>query len=231
MTAIEVKRSLFLTTSGAGAKPTAIERKIKRVCQDVLRMGALVEDSFRLSQQALFARDLSVLDRIATLEDRIDEFYHQIELDCVVTMTLNAPVAENCRWLSALMQLVRDLERIGDYAQDLAEIAVKLFPYGPHPHLADVESMARQTMAMLGMSLAALVEPDPEAGARLKEADNAVDEAYDRLYGLLANQRDVPGAIEPIVLMVLTIRHIERMADHATNIAQRASYIVTGHRQ
>jgi phosphate transport system protein len=129
------------------------------------------------------------------------------------------------------MQLVRDLERIGDYAQDLAEIAVKLFPYGPHPHLADVESMARQTMAMLGMSLAALVEPDPEAGARLKAADNAVDEAYDRLYGLLANQRDVPGAIEPIVLMVLTIRHIERMADHATNIAQRASYIVTGHRQ
>lgn len=231
MTAIEVKRSLFLTTSGAGAKPTAIERKIKRVCQDVLRMGALVEDSFRLSQQALFARDLSVLDRIATLEDRIDEFYHQIELDCVVTMTLNAPVAENCRWLSALMQLVRDLERIGDYAQDLAEIAVKLFPYGPHPHLADVESMARQTMTMLGMSLAALVEPDPEAGARLKEADNAVDAAYDRLYGLLANQRDVPGAIEPIVLMVLTIRHIERMADHATNIAQRASYIVTGHRQ
>jgi len=230
MIAVDVKRSLFSTASGAATKPTAIERKIKRVCQDVLRMGALVEDSFRLTQQALFARDLSTIERINALEDRIDEFYRQIELDCVVTMTLNAPVAENCRWLSALMQLVRDLERIGDYSQDLADIAVRLFPYGPHPHLEEVEAMARQTLTMLGMSLAALVEPDPEAGARLQAADNVVDEAYDRLYGLLATQRDVPGPIEPVLLMVLTIRHIERMADHATNIAQRASYIVTGHR-
>lgn len=229
MIAVDVKRSLFSTAAGA-ARPTAIERKIKRVCQDVLRMGALVEDSFRLTQQALFARDLSTIERINALEERIDEFYRQIELDCVVTMTLNAPVAENCRWLSALMQLVRDLERMGDYSQDLAEIAVRLFPYDPHPHLPEVEAMAQQTLSMLGMSLAALVEPDPGAGARLRVADNVVDAAYDRLYGLLATQQDVPGPIEPILLMVLTIRHIERMADHATNIAQRASYIVTGHR-
>lgn len=193
-------------------------------------MGALVEDSFRLSQQSLFARDLSVLPKIAELEKQIDEYYHQIEFDCVVTITLNAPVAENCRWLSSLMQLVRDLERIGDYAQDLSEIAVKLFPYGPHPCIVEVEAMARQTQVMLAMSLAALVEPDPDSGDRLKQTDNLVDEAYERLYRQLAGQRDLPGPVEPVVLLVLAVRYLERMADHATNIAKRASFIVTGKR-
>lgn len=213
-----------------GLKLSVVERKIKRVGQDVLRMGALVEESMRWSNRALFARDLGALDRIKSLEKRIDEFYRQIEFDCVVTMTLNAPVAEDCRWLSALMQLVRDLERIGDYAQDLAEIGVKLFPYPPHPCLPEVEAMARRAQGMVALSLAALVELDPAAGARLKEEDDAVDDDHDRLYERLAHQRDVVGPVEPIVLLVLAIRHLERMADHATNIAQRASYIVTGRR-
>lgn len=194
-------------------------------------MGALVEDSFRLSQQALFARDLSALPRIVALEKRIDEYYRQIEFDCVVTMTLNAPVAENCRWLSALMQLVRDLERIGDYAQDLGDIAAKLFAYPPLACLGDIETMAHQTQVMLAMSLATLVEPDCDAGSRLKETDNLVDDAYDRLYHELACQRDLPGPVEPVILLVLAIRYLERMADHATNIAQRASFIVTGRRE
>lgn len=213
-----------------GSKLSVVERKIKRVGQDVLRMGALVEESMRWSNRALFDRDLGALERIKSLEKRIDEFYRQIEFDCVVTMTLNAPVAEDCRWLSALMQLVRDLERIGDYAQDLAEIGVKLFPYEPHPCLDEVSAMARRTQSMVAQSLMALVELDPEAGARLKQEDNAVDDDYQRLYNRLVHQQNSLGAVEPIVLLVLAIRHLERMADHATNIAQRASYIVTGRR-
>jgi phosphate transport system protein len=209
---------------------TAVERKIKRVGQDALRMGALVESSMRLSQRALFRRDLSVIPQITELEAKIDFFYRQIELDCVLALTLNAPVAEDCRWLSSLMQLVRDLERIGDYAQDLGEISVKLFPYPAHPCLPEIERMAQQAQAMLSTSLASLVEPNSEAGLQMKQQDDAVDEAYDRLYEILAKQRDVPGVVEPILLLVLAIRHIERMADHATNIAQRSSYIVTGER-
>ncbi|MEB3336117.1 MAG: phosphate uptake regulator PhoU, partial [Leptolyngbyaceae bacterium] len=84
--------------------------------------------------------------------------------------------------------------------------------------------------AMLAMSLAALSDLDAESGLGVKAKDDAVDSDYESLYNLLAHQRNIQGVVEPIVLMVLVIRHLERMADHATNIGQRVAYIVTGQR-
>ncbi len=84
--------------------------------------------------------------------------------------------------------------------------------------------------AMLAMSLMALSDMDAESGLAIKIKDDDVDLDYETLYDQLALQRDVPGVIEPIVLVILTIRHLERMADHATNIGKRVAYIVTGQR-
>jgi phosphate transport system protein len=206
------------------------DRSLKRLERDVLRMGALVEQSFRLSHQALFNRDLAAAETIPLLDKKIDRLYRQIELDCATLMTLQAPVAKDMRLLSAYMQLVRDLERIGDYAKDLAEISIKLFPYPPSPYLPEMATMSHHGQAMLAMSLVALTELDEAAGRQIKEQDDAVDTAYETLYQRLASQRDIKGVVEPILLMGLVIRHLERMADHATNIGQRVAYIVTGHR-
>jgi phosphate transport system protein len=145
-------------------------------------------------------------------------------------MTLEAPVAQDLRLLSAFMQLVRDLERIGDYAEDLGEIAIKLLPYPPHACLPQVEVMSHHAQAMLAASLVALADLDVTAGQSIKELDDKVDKAYDAVYQTLAYQRDIKGVVEPILLLALVIRHLERMADHATNIGQRVIYIVTGHR-
>ena len=193
-------------------------------------MGALVENSFRLSHQAIFSRNLEAAEAIPLLDKQIDGYYRQIELECATLMTLEAPVAQDLRLLSASMQLVRDLERIGDYAEDLSEIAIKLFPYPPHPCLPEIEVMSHHAQAMLAASLKALADLDVEAGQTIKVLDDKVDTAYDTLYQTLAYQRDVKGVVEPILLLVLAIRHLERMADHATNIGQRVIYIVTGHR-
>lgn len=205
-------------------------RCIRRLEQDVLRMGALVENSFRLSHQAIFHRNLEAAEAIPLLDKQIDGYYRQIELECATLMTLEAPVAQDLRLLSASMQLVRDLERIGDYAEDLSEIAVKLFPYPPHACLPEIEVMSHHAQAMLAASLKALADLDAKAGQTIKVLDDKVDTAYDTLYQTLAYQRDVKGVVEPILLLVLAIRHLERMADHATNIGQRVIYIVTGHR-
>ncbi len=193
-------------------------------------MGALVEKSCWLARQALFERDLSAADAIARQDKQIDQFYRQIELDCVSIMALQAPVTQDLRLVSAIMQLVRDLERIGDYAKDLGEVAVKLFPYPIHPCLPQVQIMLDRCRAMLAMSLAALSDLDAQSGLDMKAKDDTVDDDYDRLYQVLAMQHDVPGTVEPIVLLVLTIRYLERMADHATNIGGRVAYIVTGQR-
>ena len=220
------------------------DRRLRRLERDILRMGALVEHSFRLSHQALFARNLAVSEEIPLLEKKIDQFYRQIESECTALM-MQAPLAQrsagaicgstllqaqNSRLLSAFMQLVRDLERIGDYAEDLAEIAIKLFPYPSQGCLPQIEVMSHHAQAMLAASLVALADLDAEAGQAVKRLDDAVDTSYKTVYEILATQRDVKGVVEPILLLALVIRHLERMADHATNIGQRVAYIVTGQR-
>lgn len=206
------------------------ERRLKRLERDILRMGALVEHSFRLSHQALFARNLVAAEQLPVLDKQIDQFYRHVEMECAALLTLEAPVAKDLRLLSAFMQLVRDLERIGDYAEDLAEIAIKLVPYPSHPCLPQIETMSHHAQAMLAASLVALADLDAQAGKEVKHLDDAVDTAYQQLYHTLATERDIKGVVEPILLLALVIRHLERMADHATNIGQRVAYIVTGQR-
>lgn len=219
-----------LAVSNSNSERTHFERRLRRLERDILRMGALVEQSFRLSNQALFARDLVAAQEIPLLDKKIDHFYRQIELECAALITLEAPVAKDLRLLSAFMQLVRDLERIGDYAEDLAEIAIKLFPYPAHPCVPQIEVMAHHAQAMLAASLVALADLDAGAGRAVKQLDDTVDTAYKTLYQTLATERDIKGVVEPIILLALAIRHLERMADHATNIGQRVAYIVTGQR-
>lgn len=222
---------MTLSPQTSNSERTYLERSLKQVQQDVLRMGTLVEQSFRLSHQCLFFRDLQAAETITYIEKRIDRYYRQIELDCATLMTLQAPVAQDLRLLSAFMQLVRDLERIGDYAQDLTEMGLKLVKYTPHPCMAQVEAMSEHAQLMLATSLVAIADLDAQAGESVKKLDDTVDEAYESLYNLLAYQQDVPGVVEPILLLGLIVRHLERMADHATNIGQRISYIVTGQRK
>ena len=193
-------------------------------------MGALVENSCCLARQAMFERDLDAASLIAPQDKQIDYLYRKIETDCVNLMALQAPVTQDLRLLSAMMQLVRDLERIGDYAKDLSEIAVKLFPYPVHPCMDRVQIMSERCQAMLAMSLAALSNLDAESGLDMKCKDDAVDSDYEILYQRLVSQTPTQGSIEPVVLLVLAIRHLERMADHATNIGRRIAYIVTGQR-
>ena len=200
-----------------------IERSIRRLERDLLRMGALVEQSFRLSHQALFARDLIAAEQIPRLDKEIDRFYRQIESDCTTIIIRQAPTEKYLRYLSAFMQLVSDLERIGDHAEDLAKIAIKLFPYPEHSSLPEIAIMSQHAQAMLGACLVALGDLDETSGQRMKQLDDAVDNAYEHLYQTFAHQENLPGIIEPILLLTLAISCLERMAYHATNIAQRVT--------
>lgn len=221
---------MYLPQKPPQKERTHFERSLQRLEQEVLRMGALVEQAFRLGHNCLFKEDLEAYQTLRDLDDEIDRYYRQIEADCSAMLTLKAPVGQDCRFVSAFMQLVRDLERIADYSEDLAEKAIKLVPYPTHIAMAEIEGMSEHAQLMLSTSLVALADLDPNAGSFMQQLDDRVDDDYDRLYNLLAKQQNVPGAMEPYLLMGLIIRDLERMADHATNIAQRVSYIITGQR-
>ncbi|MEO0373286.1 Phosphate-specific transport system accessory protein PhoU [Acaryochloris thomasi RCC1774] len=206
------------------------DRKVQAIQSDVLRMGALVEQSAWLAHQALFERNVEVVDRLARQDKQIDLYYRQIEESCLQLIALQSPVATDLRLIGTLMQLVRDLERIGDYAEDLGEVSIQLFPYPVPLYIDDVEHMSNLTRAMLSMSLAALTNLDAESGLEIKKRDDAVDDCYTRIYEILAQTTNIQGSVEPLLLMMLVIRALERMADHATNIGKRVAYVVTGQR-
>jgi phosphate transport system protein len=206
------------------------ERKLKRVQNDVLRMGAMVEKSCQLARKALFERDVEAAQAIRVQDKQIDALYKQIELDCVNLIALQSPVAQDLRLLSAWMQLVRDLERIGDYAKNLGDVAVRLMPYQNPPHLKQIQVMFDRCRALLAMGLACISDLDADVALSMSSQDDIVDSDYEKLYTLLTQETQVEDTVEPIVLLVLAIRHIERMADHATNIGKRVTYIVTGER-
>lgn len=223
---------VFRTPTVSKPEPIRInfDRQLKRVQNDVLRMGALVEVSCQFARQALFDRELDAADLIILQDRKIDELYRQIEEDCVTMIALQSPVSQDLRLLSALMHLVRDLERIGDYAKNLGDVSVRLFPYPDSPHLDQMSVMFDRCRALLAVSLKALSDLDAKSAAAMNEQDDAIDADYERLYTLFTQKSGIVGVVEPIVLSVLAIRHIERMGDHATNIGKRVRYIVTGER-
>jgi phosphate transport system protein len=220
-----------MTTSYYLKESKQFRHRSRSLEQDLLRMGALVENSFRLAHRSLFQREIDMIQQIPLIDLKIDKYYHQIELECAELMAIASPVAQDLRLLSAFMQMVRDLERIGDYAKDLGMISLKLFPYAEHPCIPEIEQMSHRARAMLEASLAALATLDGTAGPTVHKLDDEVDQAYDDIYQTLASQTNLQGSIEPSILLALTIRHLERMADHATNIAFRVTFIVTGARE
>jgi phosphate transport system protein len=206
------------------------DRQLLRVQRDLLRMGALVENSCVLAREALCDRNLDAAQKLDSHDKQIDQFYRQIELDCMHLFTLRTPAEAELRRIGAFMQMVRDLERIGDYAEDIGEVAIKLFPYPAHPLLGRIQTMIDRCRSMVAMSLVALSDLDAESGLDIKQKDDAVDADYEALYELLACQQHFSGPLEPTILLVLVIRYLERIADHATNVGKRVAYIVTGER-
>jgi phosphate transport system protein len=206
------------------------QRKIRDLEQDVLRMGILVGNSCRLSHEALFERNLAAIDQIIKLDENIDQFYRQIDSQSVQLMSIASPVAQDLRLLSAFIQIVRDLERIGDYAEDLSKIAGKLFRYPAHECMPKIKEMSENTQRMLDKSLTAITNLDGQAYQEIDRLDDQVDQAYSQVYRMLSSSADFQGPLEPVILLILSSRHLERMADHANNVARRIRYVVTGER-
>jgi phosphate transport system protein len=199
-------KSAFPSNSSPESSP--FQKKIRALEQDILRMGSLVEKSCRLSHEAMF--------------------YRRIDVESAQLMAIASPAAKDLRILNAFIQMVRDLERVGDYAEDLGDLAVKMFPYPVHECMPELEKMSTTARTMLAKSLVAISELDGNARDSLESLDDEVDASYELIYERLASQHNFRGSLEPIMLLTLSIRCLERMADHANNVARRVNYIITG---
>jgi phosphate transport system protein len=214
--------------NSSSPEPNPFQKKIRALEQDILRMGALVEKSCRLSHEAMFGRNLAALKEIDAIDREVDKFYRRIDMESAQLMAIASPAAKDLRTLNAFIQMVRDLERVGDYAEDLGALAVKMFPYPVHECMPELEKMSTTARTMLAKSLVAVAELDGASHGSLEYLDDQVDASYELIYEQLASQQNFRGSLEPVMLLTLSIRCLERMADHANNVARRVEYIVTG---
>lgn len=219
-----------LVSSNDPARPP-FSQQLRGIQRDVLRMGALVENSCLLAKHALCDRDLEAAQHLKAHDKQVDKFYRQIEVDCIELLVHPPDGMQDLRHISAFMQLIRDLERIGDYSADIGEVAIKLFPYPAHPCLEQIRVMIDRCRSMVALSLLAVSDLNADVGLDIKDKDDAVDEDYDRLYDCLVHISAANTDVEVTVLLVLVIRYLERVADHATNIGRRIAYVVTGERR
>jgi phosphate transport system protein len=205
------------------------EREMDHLKARLLHMGAAVEDLIARSIQALMERDLKSADSAILIEAEIDQQEIQIEEECLKLLALYQPVAGDLRFVTAVLKINNDLERMGDLGRHIAERAQVLAKHREVRLPVDLRNMAAATQRMVRMSLDALVNQDAEIAERVIQGDNEIDEYHQEMFPLLANQmRTQPESIEVLLHVLSASRHLERIADYATNVAEDVVYLVRG---
>jgi phosphate transport system protein len=205
-------------------------RELDKIKKMLLSLGALVEQRVHRIKQAVEDRDVALAKEIMHLDHEIDEMEVEIEEECLKVIALHQPVASDLRFLIAVIKINNDLERIGDQVVNIAQRVVRIAKRPVAPYHFDYSVMADRAEAMLRMSLDSLVNQDLDLAIKVLHQDDEVDkikdQAYDRIKQAIADR--VTDDIGYMINLLLISRHIERMADHATNIAEEVVYMIEG---
>ena len=206
-----------------------LHRELEKIKKKILSLGALVEERVRMAAAAVASLDTAIARKIIDADWEIDDMEVEIEEECLKILALHQPVAVDLRFLAATIKINNDLERIGDEAVNIAERVMILAKRPPMEFVFDYAPMAEKTQKMLGMSLDALVNLDLDRAFKVMTMDDEVDEiqklAYDHIKQAI---KRLPERVGFLVNLLLISRHLERLADHSTNIAEEVVYLVEG---
>ncbi|MDH5750791.1 MAG: phosphate signaling complex protein PhoU [Deltaproteobacteria bacterium] len=206
-----------------------LQREIDHLKKMVLALGAEVEENVHKAVESLSNRDTKLAESIIASDSEIDRREVELEEECLKVLALHQPVAVDLRFVIAVLKINNDLERIGDLAVNIAERAIVLSSHPPMDIPFDFKEMSEKTKRMLKDSLDALVNMDSRLAKKVCTVDDEVDAINREMYiqvqqGILDN----PERIGSLIHCLSTSRHLERIADHATNIAEDVIYMVAG---
>ena len=206
-----------------------IERQIVQLKEKILRVGTLVEEAISKSITALINRDTALAQRVMTSDEEIDQMEVEVEEECLKILALYQPVAADLRFVVAALKINNDLERMGDLAKNIAKRVAQLADEGPIELPAEIRTMATLAQEMVKQSLDAVVNGDPALARQVREEDDAVDDARQRVRRMVIRGIKVePDRVECLLRVNSVSKHIERIADMATNIAEDVIYMVEG---
>ena len=205
--------------------------KLSRLSDEILEMGNLCGQAIMKTCQLLASVEVreAATKEIAKIEKEIDDKEHNIEALCMQLLLKQQPVGADLRKISAALKMVTDMERIGDHATDISELAIVLSEKTYVKRLDHIEEMARETMVMLIQSLEAYVEKDLDKAQKVIAHDDVIDDLFEEvkqeLIELIRNHADEG---EQAVDLLMVTKYFERIGDHATNIAEWVIFSITG---
>ena len=206
-----------------------IDLELSAVKDELIRMAGLAETAIGLAVKALVGRDAEVARQVIASDDAINMLEIEIDERCLRTLALYQPEARDLRFLAMALKIDNDLERMGDQAVNIAERTVELLKEPLLKPLIDIPRMAEVAQWMVKESLDAFVQQDVERARAVCRRDDEVHRFDDQIFReLLTYMIQDPRAISRAVNLILVSRHIERIADHATNIAEDVIYFVEG---
>ncbi|MCE2466215.1 MAG: phosphate signaling complex protein PhoU [Dehalococcoidia bacterium] len=196
---------------------------------EVLMMGGMVEKSVARAVDALSRRDLEESEQVVKEDDLIDRKRFDIEERCIDLIATQQPMATDLRILIAMLHITVELERMGDYAEGIARISLLMGQEATLKPLIDIPRMAEKAQGMLHKALDAMVNRDTVSAQQVCSEDDDVDALYDQIYReLLLFMIEDPKTIRRATYLLWVSHDLERIADRATNIAERVMYLVTG---
>lgn len=195
---------------------------------ELIKMGALCEDAIAYSMKSLFEGDASLREKTYAADSEIDQMERDIESRCMKLLLLQHPVAKDLRTISSALKMISDMERIGDQASDIAEIG-EFIKSGTLHETIRLRDMANAAVRMVTDSIDSFVKKDLALARQVLAEDDAVDDHFDRIKGelidIIAADRD---SGEYCLDLLMVAKYLERIGDHATNIAEWVEYSITG---
>jgi phosphate transport system protein len=207
----------------------AFEAQLATIRTSILEMGGLVEDQIALAIRSLTARDAALGEAVVTRDHTVNRFDVEIDALCLKTLALHQPAARDLRLITTALKITTDLERVGDLAVQIAERARELATEPPVKPYIDLPRMAERARDMMHRSLDAFVREDPELALAVCAADDEIDKLHEQLFReLLSFMVENPQTISRAMRLLFVSKALERVGDHATNIAEMVIFMVKG---
>lgn len=208
---------------------TTFTAELENLEKQLLRMSSFVENMLASSMRALVEQDEALADEVILRDDIVDEMDITIEHLCMRLLALQQPLAKDLRTVGTALKIITDLERIGDYAVDIGRLAKSLAHEPYFKALVDIPRMGEVAQALVRDAIRSFIERNLDLVREVCERDAEVDRLWHSLLAeLIEHMEREPWIVRQAVALMLAARYLERIADHATNIAERVSYTETG---
>jgi phosphate transport system protein len=208
---------------------TTFRKKLKEIQDEVLVMGSMVGKAITSSVKALKERDLDLAQQVISDDVKVNQKRFEIEERCIQLVATQQPMATDLRVIISVLNIVSEMERIGDHAEGIAKIVVMIGDEPPLKPLIDIPRMTEKMADMLNRSLDAFVSHDADTARRIVVEDDEVDDLYNQVFReLLTFMAEDPRSITRATRLIWVAHNLERSADRVTNICERVVFMVTG---